>query len=183
MVCTLRIVGYLTVLGACVLLAACGGSNETTGSATASPTQSTAATGANSSATRPPAVTPDPCSLLTKAEVEAALGAPISEPTQSGIGTPNVICDFRGQAQTGVLLLVNNGSTSAGAKRIFDASRRDTYPEVAGLGESAYWQENSGGIHVLKGSFVVNLDVRPPAGKDRLAFARELATKVLVRLT
>ena len=196
----MRILGFsaasILVPGALLLLAACGGggsNGQKSGSTTAPPTKaatSAVATGVSSpraaASTQASTGEIDVCALVTKAEVEAAVGTTVLDPQPKHF--PNyAYCDFNDPAASGLRLVtasVVTGSSASDARDAFDMSKRnasDPQP-VAGLGEDAFWDETLGTLNVVKGTYEVSVDVAPIDNLDRLAAAKAVAAKVLGKL-
>ncbi len=176
----------LTAVG-CLLLGACG-SGSTTSAATA--TQQPASTDAKSGPTKSAAVVTsgdraaargsDPCSVLTQADVETAVGQPL------GAGKPNVAlgncvwssADFSAGVDITVStwLSIKNAATAGGTKA--------PPPAVPGIGDTAFWAQ--GFLYVQKGDAGFLLSISSPAfdsAADKgLAQAKVLAAAVLGRL-
>ena len=80
-----KIVAMALATTGCLLLAACGGGSSNNAAAAAGSTANVAADGVNPADVANPAAASDPCSLLTQAEVETAVGqhlsAGLSDPT------------------------------------------------------------------------------------------------------
>lgn len=92
------------------------------------------------------------CSLITKAEMETALGQPVNEPTPkpattgkgSGCSYETTAQTSRGLPQLTVLVMYYPGTTSASVN---DPTRTQT---VSGLGDEAYYSDS--GLNVFKNS-------------------------------
>ena len=195
------------------LLAACGGDNEestATPGGTRTPAATSVATG-----TRTPTGTPsaqqtqtagaaspratlvatktpqasggaiDACSLLTKAEVEAAIGASVTEPEPEQSANL-VACDFN-DPNTPIFHLVSVsvliGENANEASDVYELAKDNAADAetVGGIGNGAFWDGVLNGLEVLKGKYDVRIDVSPDGG-DELAIAKGLAAKVVDRL-
>lgn len=198
----LRLASCLAV-GGLLLLAACSGG--TGGGATGGqPTVVGQATRPAAEA-KPTEVSPrdrggkiDPC-VLTKEEVEAAVGRPVLAPREQE-DAATASCDYRDPVATasgdsrlvfrtvGVRVLVGGGAdygptAVAKAKETYETNKKnaaDAQP-VAGIGEDAYWDKLVTTISVLRGRYEVKVYIK----SDELGgvnVAKALAAKVLERL-
>lgn len=126
------------------------------------------------------AVQVDACQLLTKQEIEAALGKSVGEPVPET--TPPVFgCRWAapGFDGVGVSVLVFSSPTEALAG--FEmALKINNYDQIAGVGDRAYTSPIYE-ITVLKSRFELSVDVTL-SGADRLAIAKRLAEKAVGRL-
>jgi len=187
---------FLLALPALLLLAACGGdSEEPTPSVqgTQSPAQTPTAAGTPSAQqTQTPAATPQPsagaidaCSLLTKAEVETAIGASVTEP-EAEEAANLVTCSYN-DPETPIFSLVSVsvliGEDGGDARQIYEMTKDNAadVETVAGVGDEAFWDSVLNGLEVLEGKYDVRIDVSPD-GWDARAVAEELAAKALSRL-
>jgi hypothetical protein len=192
---------FLAVSGL-LLIAACGGDDEestvTPGgtrppAATQAPagTQAPAATpaaGATQTATTTPQASSgeiDPCSLLTKAEVEAAIGASVTEPEPEAVA--NLVACSYNDPETPIFSLVSVtvfiGENADQASDVYELTKDNAADAqtVAGIGNDAFWDSILNGLEVLEGKYDIRIDVSPD-GLDELAAAKDLATKVVDRL-
>jgi hypothetical protein len=191
-------------LSGLVLLAACGGNNE---ESTATPAGTRAPT-----ATQAPAETPsaaatespaaeatqtataapqasggeiDPCALLTKAEVEAAIDTSVTEPEPEQ--SANLVACNYNDPNTPIFHLVSVtvliGGDAAEAKDLYDLAKGNAADAqtVSGIGDDAFWDSVLNGLEVLKGKYDIRIDVSPD-DLDELTAAKDLATKVVDRL-
>ncbi len=122
----------------------------------------------------------DACSLVTKAEVEAAVGRPVPEPKKQQAG--NVAACSYMDPQTGMVIVVFEvfaGNDAAQARDVFKQRSQSAAPvqSVSGLGDDARWNMVSKALNVLKGKYVVS--VATPRGLDA---AKKLAASALRRL-
>ena len=144
---------------------------ETTETATATPQASSGAI--------------DPCSLLTKAEVEAAIGTSVTGP-ESEQSANLVACDFN-DPQTPIFHLVSVsvliGGDANEASDVYELAKDNAADAqtVGGIGNDAFWDSVLNGLEVLKGKYDIRIDVSPDGG-DELAIAKDLAAKVVDRL-
>jgi len=159
------------IVPAVLTLAACGGQPRT-----APPAASPAATAAPA-----PAASIDACSLLTRQEVEAALGKAVGEGTPET--TPPVFgCRWAVPASfDGASITVVIYDSPAQALAAFETALKiNNYDQVAGVGDRAY----TGlifDITVLKGRHELAVDVTVSAGDEKAA-ARRLAEQAVARL-
>ncbi len=184
--------GGLLVLGALVSLAGCGGgSSDDTGEPTTAP-QTKAATAATDvtpgSTARPPSSSGeiDVCALVTKAEVEAAVGTAVLEPKAEQVANL-ASCSFSdpGAPVFGLVSVsVLTGSRAGDAQEIFDMAKRNANePQaVSGLGQDAFWDDVLGTLNVVQDQYEVSVDVASIDNGDRMAAAKTVAAKVLGRL-
>lgn len=196
-----------TCLIACcclVLLAACGGDDNAAQPPAAAPTasepgpvaaQTTVGAPADAISTPAAASQVEACTLLTQAEVEAAVGRPVLQPKAEQAA--NLACCSYGDPETPIVsaatLCVFVGSDAdyfAGAA----AQTRETFEQfksnaasaepVSELGEDAYWDDVFGTLHVLDGHYEVNLELMLDNEEEgaALAAAKALAAQALQRL-
>jgi hypothetical protein len=129
-----------------------------------------------------------PCALLTKAEVQEAVGATVSE------GVPNAtnksVCDFKvGDAGSLVsIMLTAKGPADSAAKTVAELKKRNIGGEVVpGLGDSAYASSPGYGMQQLgayKGSHQVIATVLlfgSPEAKSKTV-AQAVMRKALARV-
>jgi Protein of unknown function (DUF3558) len=130
----------------------------------------------------------DPCSLITKAEAEAALGEPVQEPKVTTLGMRT--CSFLPVKESLDKRIVSVGVQRAGGPNL-DAIKQvtsetaNTAP-VPGIGEKAVWEK--GGVDelwILQGNALIRVVVSTPAKPEsvRLDAAKHLAQSVLGRLS
>jgi hypothetical protein len=197
----LRALGVLSfaALSGLILLAACGGDDEST--ATPGGTRTPAATAAATS-TRGPAATAaaspratqagtatpqastgeiDPCTLVTKAEAEAIVGESLGEPAVT-ITKMLVGCLYSTPDFDSVNVDVLTYDSEDDAKSLFQlAIDINHYPEIEGIGDRAYDSRPIGDITVLKGKYELSVDVST-GGEDDFEVAKGLAAKAVDRL-
>jgi hypothetical protein len=125
------------------------------------------------------------CSLLTKADAEAATGEKLGDPEGK-----KSACTFIDKDGVKVVLLeVDSLNDPSTAKQMFDIGRSNDAEPASGIGDAAVWGELMGAqrLRVLKGSYVVTLqiyvareggNVKEPSRKAALA----LIPKVLGKL-
>jgi len=184
-------------LSGLILLAACGGDDEST--ATPGGTRTAAATAA-ATGTRAPAATAspratqaatataqastgeiDPCALVTKAEAEAIVGESLGEPAVT-ITEMLAGCLYSAPDFDSVNVDVLTYDSEDDAKSLFQmAIDINDYPEIEGIGDRAYDSRPIGDITVLKGKYELSVDVST-GGEDDLEVAKGLAAKAVDRL-
>ncbi len=129
-----------------------------------------------------------PCALLTKAEVQEAVGSPVSEGAINT--TQKSICDFKvGDAGSGVsIMLVAKGPGDTAEKMVAGLKKQKISAEVtSGFGDSAYVSSPGYGMQqlgVYKGSnhvIVTVLVFGAPEAKSKTV-AQEVMRKALARL-
>ena len=179
----------LLAVGIILLLAACnggGGGEESTGDQTTPTEQETQAPAETEEPEEEVAGGDiDPCALVTKEEVETAIGVSVTEPVREDVANL-FTCSYK-DLETSIYEVV--GVSVFVAEREDDA--RDLYEmaknnaadaeTVAGIGDEASWDSILNGLEVLKGKYNIRIDVSPD-GWDTLAIAKELAAKALGRL-
>jgi hypothetical protein len=195
----LAAVSFLALSGV-FLLAGCGGNNE---ESTATP-ERTGTPAATSAATQPSAGTPaaaatqtataapqasggeiDPCALLTKAEVEAAIGTSVTEPVPEVV--PSLVTCNYNDPETPIFHLVSVtvliGENANDASDAYELAKDNAAEaqSVGAIGNDAFWDDILNGLEVLQGKYDVRIDVSPD-GWDARAVAEELAPTVLDRL-
>jgi hypothetical protein len=128
----------------------------------------------------------DACSLLTKAEVEAAVGRAVKNPV--GDTTANVFgCNYgdpRDPAGLDKVVAVGvlAGNDAAAARQVLETARSNAAhaEPVAGLGDMAFWDDAPRFLQVAKGRYELSLYLSHDAGgRDT---ARKLAGLLLARL-
>jgi len=160
--------------------------------APALPTVTAAVTSAAGSASPSPAQASlsnvDPCTLITKAEAEAALGEPVQEPKVTTLGMRT--CSFLPMKESLDKRVVSVGVQRASGPNL-DAVKQaasetaNTAP-IPGVGEKAVWEK--GGVDelwILQGNALIRVVVSTPAKSEsaRLDAAKQLAQTVLSRLS
>ena len=141
-----------------------------------------------SAAAQPLKPGPSPCALVTKAEVQAAVGAPVSE---GAIHTTNKsVCDFKvGDAGSVVsIMLTAKGPADTAETMVAGLKKQKISAEVAsGFGDSAYASSPGYGMQqlgVYKGSnhvIVTVLLFGAPEAKSKTV-AQAVMRKALARL-
>ena len=193
---------FFLVLSGLFLLAACGGDDEEStpsASGTQAPVQTRTPAGTETpvgtpaaGATQTPAATAepsagaiDPCALLTKAEVEAAIGTSVTEPEPEEVA--NLVACSYNDPETPIFSLVSVtvliGGDANEAKDVYELAKGNAADAetVAGIGDDAFWDGILNGLEILKGKYDVRIDVSPD-GLDELTAAKDLAAKVVDRL-
>jgi hypothetical protein len=128
----------------------------------------------------------DACALVSKAEVEAAVGAALldGEPEQfANLST----CSYKDPASpiftvAGLSVLVT--ASDSDAQEVFDLAKSNAagVKEVDGLGDSSYWDDVLGTLQVVQGIYELSVDVASYEGTDQLSAAEDIARTALSRL-
>ncbi len=124
--------------------------------------------------------------FFTKADAEAVLGSPVSDPTVQGDGVTSSNCTYIATNFSGIGLYVRGGTTPATFDQAQAASKSisdvDPVP-IAGVGEKAYWAAGKlNQLNVLKGQYWLIITVF--AGGDKsLDLAKQAAEKILPRVS
>jgi hypothetical protein len=132
----------------------------------------------------------DACSLMSRADVEAATARSAREPQRDNAA--NLYTCTYGDAKQP---LVNGksidplasvgvfvGDTPAAAKWVLDLARKNaaSVQPVTGIGPDAFWDDATRGVRTVKGRYMVDVDIAADAGG--LAAAKALTMKVLAKL-
>jgi hypothetical protein len=130
---------------------------------------------------QPPAV--DSCTLVTKAEAEAALGMAVGDPVRGDV-PPVYSCTFQSADRLNNVSVTVTSYTDA--RQAHDAYvmavKINDYKEFEGLGDRAY-ESLVSDVNVLKGRFEVSVDLSSSLSKDvEVKRAREIAARALERL-
>jgi hypothetical protein len=160
--------------GLVVAASGCGGTEDSKAPEQAGPAAAPAAAAAP---------TIDSCALLTRAEVEAALGKPVGEPVRGDVA-PVYSCSFATAEKIESVSV--NATVYDSAQQAQDAYamaiRINSYEEFTGLGERAYVSPIFD-VTVLKGRYELSVDVTSSGEKDAdIQKAKELAGFALARL-
>ena len=185
----------LLAVGIILLLAACnggGGGEESTGDQTTPTEQETQAPAETEEPEEEVAGGDiDPCALVTKEEVETAVGASVLEPQREDFA--NLFTCSYNDPDTPIVRTVSVNVIVAEQ----EDQARDSYEmfkdlaadaeAVAGIGDEAFWDSIVKGLdvrlEVLKGKYDISIKIDlSPDGGDALAIAKELAAKLLGRL-
>ena len=120
------------------------------------------------------------CSLVTKADMETALGQPFKDPAEkTATATAGTVCSYESTAQTSLglpqmqILVMYYPGMNPGQ----DPTRKQT---VSGIGDDAYYSD--AGINVIKGTdwlVISYLRVSNPGADPRL---EQLAGKAATRM-
>jgi hypothetical protein len=163
-----------------MVILACGGTEAAPDQAPPPATDAAAST---------PASAPnqlDACSLLTKAEVEAAVGRPVQDPV--GDTTANLFgCRYHDPQDparldnvVSVAVMVNNNAAEAREVQEMTTSNAAEVNPVAGLGDVANWDGINRSLNIAQGIYQITLRLSSDAGG--LDSARKLAEELLPRL-
>jgi hypothetical protein len=133
----------------------------------------------------------DACSLVSRADVEAATSRSVREPERDNAA--NLYTCKYGDAERPlldgksldpvVLVSVFVGDTPAAAKWVQDFARSNAVSvvqPVTGVGSDAFWNDVDRGLQTIKGRYKVDVDIAADAGG--LAAAKVLAMKALAKL-
>jgi hypothetical protein len=173
------------------LLAACGGDDEpedssnppgastSTSGGSGSSSGSNSDSGSNTDANGKP----DPCSLVTRQEAEAALGKPVAEGERPELAQ-GLICQFVGSQGTQVWqlqVLVTQTENETTMQSSFAAAKEsvaETNPEdVSGIGDEAFWIPGAKQLNIREGRTYIII-----SGDAPLETLRGVAQKALSRL-
>jgi hypothetical protein len=177
-----RLPGTLPFLTIAALLVAAGGDKKGDDGKGGTPAPSAPAPTGGDTVVKPV----DACSLLTKADAEAATGEKLGDPKALGKGSS---CEFLDGNQVKVVLVsVSSQKDPSTAKQLFDAISAGKEP-ASGFGDAAYWSELMGAerLNILKGSTTVMVQVglirsTGPAKEPARKAAAAIAGKVLGKL-
>ena len=181
----------LAMLSAALLLSACGGGNTSTGDKTQPAAKAATAATTRTSPTPTAQASPtgaeiDPCALVTRAEVEAAVGATVLDPKPERLANL-ASCSFHDPAAPIFSLASVNvfaAASESDAQEIFDLAKGNAadVQEVDGLGDDAYWDDILGTLQVLEGTYEISVDVASGEGADQRRAAEDIAARALSRL-
>jgi len=187
-----KTVAAVMVLGALALLAACGGGSggQKATSTTAPPAGAATTTSAVTpgSTARPRASTGelDACALVTKAEVEAAIGTTVldAKPETSAGFAGCSFNDPSAPAFTTVTVSVLTSASASVTRGIYDIGKQNANDpqSVPGLGDDAYWDATLGNLDIAAGTYELNVSIAPLDNADRFAAAKAIAARALARL-
>jgi hypothetical protein len=181
----------LALAMAACLTASCGGGGDAPGSQTTDDPAADQAAAQSAAAAVEPAKA---CSLLTKAEVEAATGRttldPIAEDmaefSSCAFGDPD--SPMLGGRPIGKIVSISVMSGSTGyyagpleqVREVFDMAAKNAggVEEVSGLGDAAHWA--AGTLRVRQGPYMIDLEV--DSEKDDRAISEQLVRTALGRL-
>lgn len=137
----------------------------------------------------------DACSLVTKQEVEAAIGHKVLAPEKDEEANSCYFGDPEGGVEDGhaVSQLVTvtvfaagpgeiRDGVAAAARDAFEAAKKNATSVQAlnDIKDEAYWDEVMGSIHVVKGNYSIEINIASET--PTLAAARKLVEKVLAKL-
>ncbi|MCL4441425.1 MAG: DUF3558 domain-containing protein [Firmicutes bacterium] len=137
----------------------------------------------------------DPCALLTRAEVEAALGEQVKEPEFKDSKNPlgQKLCFYAPVSEKAdrfiQLSVVQNGGMAKNLREQgynVEQLYRDTKKNFAdatpvpGIGDEAFW--GTSGLHILKGNVYLNISPGNTSKPENLELAKRLAGIALSRL-
>jgi hypothetical protein len=134
-----------------------------------------------------------PCDLITKEEVEAIVGEPVSLPEYKDARNPlgQKMCQYNTVSASRLIQIsvirtsdmlpkVREGGQSA--ESIYQTTKTAITPleEVKGIGDDAFWA--TPGLHILQGNAYVVVSVGNTGKRENLELARKIAGKVMSRL-
>jgi len=137
----------------------------------------------------------DACSLITKAEAEAAIGMVVKEPEfTEQPATGQKICFYDGTEEdigTGFVQLSisrtadmpdNMIASGQSAKTIYYSLKDNDLDmkEIEGIGDEAYW--GTGGLYVLKEDVYFNISVGNSSVQENVEICKNLAEIVISRI-
>ncbi len=124
----------------------------------------------------------DACSLVTKDEAEAALGAPVSDGEAQEF-PPIYNCRYQTEdfdiLDVTVVVYDDDETAEASYEMALDIN---DYPEIGGLGERAYDGRPIGGVNVLQGRYELSVDVSAGESDEDFDTATGLAERAVDRL-
>ncbi len=169
------------------ILSACqSAATATPASALSTPTKAIAAATPTPAAAGQSSTTsgkPPACPMLTKDEVQAAIGKPVvTEEEDLPAATTLSSCRYHDPADKSEAFVVLKVSTDW--KRQHEAKKTNGGPfeVVSGIGDDAFWQKDLSTLNVLKGQRGISLWVSATDVADPLTAAQTLAPKALARL-
>ena len=128
----------------------------------------------------------DPCALLTKSEVDAALGRPVKDP-RNVAGQPTCVYDDSMQpsgAPNPAGIGINLAFYTTGGAQEFSRFKNNASlapTPVTGIGDDAFW--TGGSLYVLRGDFYFDVTMyTSDPDVARLEIAKNMAQIVLSRL-
>jgi len=170
---------WAAVLGSAFALAACGSKSSSNSGGNSSSTPAGGGATTSTSSSTASSSSADPCTLLTKAEVEGALGGPSKPPKKNespGGGAVKVCSWFpvSGSPIRFVQVSLSRFPTSSG-KAQFDGLKKlaPGAKDVSGIGEAAFVSKfgPDSKVSVLKGETVLGVTSPDAAGATKLAKA------------
>jgi hypothetical protein len=120
----------------------------------------------------------NPCSLLTREEIEAVLGHDVSEAKVQPSPRPN--CEYS-VGEGSVTVFVFNDPSAAGGFQVGKTMQDAKTEPVQDTGDQAYWSPDIQALNVLKGDiyFTVQFYRVPSGSKETM---KALAQKAVTRL-
>ena len=179
-----QVISTLALVGTAAIMMACGANPLTKESS-----GNTSVDNGRGNAANQPKAAIDPCTLLTKEDAEAALGAFVKRVTPQGLSTADTCQYLR---ETGDNLEQRGESVTLqvhyGSGRLFDSYVKEAEQsfetktqQVEGVGDKAAF--NSGQFIVLnKNDFFVLTIGKRMSDAEKIATSKALATKVIGRL-
>jgi hypothetical protein len=183
-----NVASCLLISGVVLAIGGCGGGNS--GSPTESASAPTANVGApttsNGSDTPAAAGEIDACALVTKDEVEAALGKMVLDPKSQQF--PSLAtCDFNDPATSYIKLVSVTVHTEPGAsdaRTLFEqfTANGSDQQAVTGVGDDASWDSGLTTLEILQDKYEITVAMAPAEGTDQLTAAKTIAAKVVAGL-
>ncbi len=193
----LRLLALLTI-GVALFVIACSGDDDPEGASGDSPSASATTADPDATTSDPDASATsegsggadsddedgiNPCSLVTKEEVEAALGKPVADGERPEVAQ-GLICQFVGSQGTDVwqlqILVTQTGSAESMTSAFASAkeSVAETNPEdVSGIGDEAFWIPGANQLNIREGNTYIIV-----SGNASLDVLKGVAEKALGRL-
>ena len=124
----------------------------------------------------------DACSLVTKDEAEAALGAPVGDGEAQDFA-PIYNCRYETEdfdiLDVTVVVYDDDETAELAYEMVLEIN---DYPEIGGLGERAYDASPLGGVNVLQGRYELSIDVSAGESDEDFDTATGLAERAVDRL-
>lgn len=156
------------------LMSGCGGGTATTGAGTATqaamPMTSQASGGAD---------VPDPCNLVSKSDMEAITGEPVSQPKAMD-GSASRSCDYTvvSDSRSASLMIIKPCSMA-------DYFNMGTGDPVAGVGMHAAWDKTQLTVHTMNNACLIasgggaSKGANPNSDEAALGTAKQVALKAI----
>lgn len=183
------------ILGAALAVAAlgsaCGGDDSDNGGDATKPAATQQATQAATQAASTPVATSaaegvDACALVTKADIEAAIGAPVLD-GEAEQAANLYTCSYNDPAFAnisiaGVAVFVE--LREGEAQEIYELAKSNAaeVQEVDGIGDEAYWDDTLNTMQILSGKYELGIDVASEEGRDQVAAAKTIGAKAIAAL-
>ena len=175
-----RCVAILAVM--ILVLSACGRSTDSgsrSGGTSATTTKAAEASHPSTSSVQNPTGKagniPDPCTLLSDAEVTDLTGRTITQIDKDGADVGATVRYCQWQLASGQLAVFLSRTT----KDEFETARADS-PSISGVGDDAYWRD--GHLFVLVGTIQLDVYVHGGDENQNQADAKKVATALLPKV-